>query len=72
VRVDSEASSSEARVVEQAKGVLAERHRIHPDEACGLLRTQARSGRHRLLDVASEVVGATRGGVGADAPTGQA
>ncbi len=63
----------ESRVVlEQAKGVLAERHRIHPDEAFGLLRTQARSGRRRLLDVATEVVGATPGGVGADARAGQA
>ncbi len=44
-------------VLEQAKGVLAERHRIHPDDAFDRLRAQARAERRRLRDVALEVVG---------------
>nr|WP_281373241.1 GAF and ANTAR domain-containing protein [Kineococcus aurantiacus] len=43
-------------VLEQAKGVLAERHRVHPDDAFTQLRTRARAQRRRLRDVASEVV----------------
>lgn len=43
-------------VLEQAKGVLAERHRIHPDEAFAQLRARARGQRRRLRDVAAEVV----------------
>lgn len=43
-------------VLEQAKGVLAERHRIHPDEAFAQLRARARTERRRLREVASEVV----------------
>ncbi|MFB9375812.1 GAF and ANTAR domain-containing protein [Kineococcus gynurae] len=43
-------------IVEQAKGVLAERHQVHPDEAFARLRTGARSRRERLHDAAQRVV----------------
>ncbi|HVM18897.1 MAG TPA: ANTAR domain-containing protein [Egibacteraceae bacterium] len=43
-------------VVEQAKGVLAERLDLEPDEAFELLRTHARSSRRKLREVASEVI----------------
>jgi ANTAR domain len=42
--------------VEQAIGVLAERHRLRPRQAFELLRSAARSRGRRVLDVASEVV----------------
>jgi hypothetical protein len=42
--------------VEQAKGALAERHRIGVGEAFGLLRTQARSRRQTVTAVAREVL----------------
>jgi hypothetical protein len=46
-----------ARVrVEQAIGVLAERHRLRPREAFDLLRSVARSGGERVIDVAESVV----------------
>jgi AmiR/NasT family two-component response regulator len=44
-------------VIEQAKGVLAERLDVDPDTAFALLRRAARSSRRRLHDVAAEVVG---------------
>ncbi|WP_432484432.1 GAF and ANTAR domain-containing protein [Kineococcus esterisolvens] len=44
-------------VLEQAKGVLAERHGISPEEAFTRLRATARTARRRLHDVAREVVG---------------
>jgi hypothetical protein len=43
-------------VLEQAKGVLAERHRVHPDRAFDELRQQARRQRRKLRDVAQEVL----------------
>jgi len=43
-------------VLEQAKGVLAERHRIDPDSAFDRLRLQARHDRRKLRDVAQEVL----------------
>lgn len=43
-------------VIEQAKGVLAERARINLDEAFDLLRTHARSHSLRLHDVATAVI----------------
>jgi AmiR/NasT family two-component response regulator len=43
-------------VVEQAKGVLAERLRLTIDEAFELLRTTSRSNRRRLRDLAHEVL----------------
>jgi hypothetical protein len=46
-----------ARVrVEQAIGVLAERHRLRPRQAFELLRSAARSRGRRVLEMASEVV----------------
>ncbi|MHB1597172.1 MAG: ANTAR domain-containing protein, partial [Streptosporangiaceae bacterium] len=46
-----------ARVrVEQAIGVLAERHRIQPRQAFEQLRAAARSRGKRVIDVASDVV----------------
>lgn len=49
-----------ARVrVEQAIGVLAERHRLRPREAFDLLRGVARSGGERVIDVAETVVDST-------------
>jgi AmiR/NasT family two-component response regulator len=43
-------------VVEQAKGILAERFQLRPDEAFALLRATARSSRMVLRDLAREVV----------------
>ncbi|WP_432561799.1 GAF and ANTAR domain-containing protein [Kineococcus sp. SYSU DK003] len=43
-------------VLEQAKGILAQRFRIHPDEAFARLRSQARTERRKLRDVAQAVV----------------
>ena len=43
-------------VIEQAKGVLAERLAVSPDEAFELLRSAARSNRLRLRDLAAAVV----------------
>ena len=46
-----------ARVrVEQAIGVLAERHRIRPRQAFELLRSAARARGKRVLEIATEVV----------------
>jgi hypothetical protein len=43
-------------VIEQAKGVLAERYRLTIDDAFLLLRKSARSARVRIHDLAGEVV----------------
>jgi GAF domain-containing protein len=43
-------------VIEQAKGVLAERHGVDMEEAFRLLRGGARERGHRLSDVAAQVV----------------
>jgi hypothetical protein len=46
-----------ARVrVEQAIGVLAERHRLRPRQAFDLLRNVARSGGHKVIEIAEAVV----------------
>jgi hypothetical protein len=50
-------------VIEQAKGVLAERNQIGMDEAFALLRRHARRSNTRLRDVAQSVVD---GGLGVD------
>jgi ANTAR domain-containing protein len=42
--------------VEQAIGVLAERHRLHPREAFDLLRGAARSRGRRVTEIAQDVV----------------
>ena len=43
-------------VIEQAKGVVAERLRLGLDQAFGLLRDHARDTSQRLTDVARQVV----------------
>jgi GAF domain-containing protein len=43
-------------VIEQAKGALAQADHITPSEAFDLLRSRARSGQRRLVDVAQEVL----------------
>jgi len=43
--------------IEQAKGVLMERHKIRADDAFSLLRDEARSSNRRVVDVAQAVVG---------------
>ena len=49
-----------ARVrVEQAIGVLAERHRLRTPDAFDLLRSAARTRGRRVLDIAEEVVDST-------------
>src|SRR3984893_8822431 len=45
--------------VEQAIGVLAERHRLGPRRACDLLRTVARSSGQKVLQIAEAVVDST-------------
>ena len=44
-------------VIEQAKGVLAERFGVTPDEAFELLRRAARSNRRPIHGLAADVVG---------------
>ena len=44
-------------VIEQAKGMLAERRQIEMDDAFTLLRSHARTTNQRLSDVASAIVG---------------
>ena len=45
--------------VEQAIGVLAERHRLRPREAFDLLRRAARSRGRRVTEMAQDVVAST-------------
>jgi hypothetical protein len=47
-------------VIEQAKGILAERYSIAVDEAFAMLRRGARTNRLRLHDLAAQVVGSPR------------
>jgi ANTAR domain-containing protein len=47
-------------VIEQAKGVLAERFHLEPDHAFEVLRRSARSNRIPLRDLASRVVSSQR------------
>ncbi|WP_027341335.1 GAF and ANTAR domain-containing protein [Hamadaea tsunoensis] len=46
-------------VIEQAKGVLAERWHVDMDEAFGLLRRHSRSGNRRLSELARAIVDGT-------------
>lgn len=46
-------------VVEQAKGILAERYDMMPDEAFDIMRTYTRSERRKLSDVAMAVIAGT-------------
>jgi hypothetical protein len=45
--------------VEQAKGIIAERHELDMDESFARLRSAARNGNRRLSEVAAEVVAGT-------------
>jgi inorganic triphosphatase YgiF len=47
-------------VIEQAKGIVAARESISPDEAFDKIRRQARSERRKLHDLAAEIVTTTR------------
>jgi hypothetical protein len=58
-------------VIEQAKGILAERDGISLDEAFDRLRQEARNGRIKLRDLATEIVGTTAAAPEADAPLAQ-
>lgn len=51
-------------VIEQAKGVLAHTHKIDMDEAFHRLRSQARSSRRPLSDIAREIVDDASGRAG--------
>jgi response regulator NasT len=42
--------------IEQAKGILMERHKLREDDAFSLLRDEARSSNRRVVDVAQAVV----------------
>jgi ANTAR domain len=55
-------------VIEQAKGILAERHGISPDEAFARLRREARSRRTKLRDLAAEVIATTQAAPEPDRP----
>jgi len=44
--------------IEQAKGILAERYALTPDEAFALLRSAARAHRKKIHLLASEVIAA--------------
>ena len=46
-------------VIEQAKGVLAEREHLDMDQAFSILRNHARSHNRRLADVATDVIAGT-------------
>ncbi len=46
-------------IIEQAKGVLAERLRVTPDEAFVLLRRYARDHNHRLTELSGDVIRGT-------------
>jgi ANTAR domain len=46
-------------VIEQAKGIVAMRESISPDEAFQKIRRQARSERRKLYDLATEIVSTT-------------
>jgi hypothetical protein len=51
-------------LIEQAKGILAERNSVDPEEAFDGMRREARSRRIKLHDLAAEIVGS----VGASEP----
>jgi GAF domain-containing protein len=46
-------------VIEQAKGILAERLSVAPNQAFTALRRHARSGNHRLTDLARAIIAGT-------------
>src|SRR5262245_35533596 len=54
-------------VIEQAKGVLAERLGCSPDEAFAHLSTMSQRSNVRLADVAASLLASMTGGTGGDA-----
>ena len=56
-------------VIEQAKGILAERHGITPDEAFDRMRREARNRRMPLRDLATGVVATAARGSQSSSPT---
>jgi AmiR/NasT family two-component response regulator len=57
---DLEAALRRRAVIERAKGILMERNGVRESEAFDLLRAEARSTNHRVVDVASDVLGGHR------------
>lgn len=55
-----EAALARRRIIEQAKGILMERHDLDEEQAFERLRTHARSRQQRLVDVAQGVVSSRR------------
>jgi GAF domain-containing protein len=55
-------------LIEQAKGVLAERRSLDMEQAFSLLRTHARNHNLRLVDVAEQVIDRTRDTAALDPP----
>jgi response regulator NasT len=55
-RHDLEAALRRRAVIERAKGILMERHGVRESQAFDLLRSEARSTNHRVVDVASAVL----------------
>jgi response regulator NasT len=43
--------------IEQAKGILMERHKLREDDAFSLLREEARASNRRVVDVAEAIIG---------------
>ena len=57
--------------IEQAKGVLAERHKITVDEAFGILRRHARNNNLRMSDLARDVANGAPIAAASEALTGE-
>lgn len=55
-----ETALSSRIVIEQAKGVLAERHRLDVERAFAVLRSAARSNRVKIHELAAAVVSSPR------------
>jgi len=53
---DLEGALRRRAVIERAKGVLMERHRVREDKAFDLLRAEARSSNRRVVEVSSAVL----------------
>ena len=48
-------------IIEQAKGILAERLRVTPDQAFIVLRAYSRNNNHPLTQLAADVISGTAG-----------
>lgn len=55
-------------VIEQAKGIVAERERLDMDQAFAILRNHARNHNRRLADVANDVIAGTLTAASLDRP----